>query len=337
MPFFLRTVMKALQARNKTVMLVVFAFILVGATVAFLLEPSTFGNWFNALYWVLTTMATVGYGDYYATSFAGKLFTMFLYLFGIGLLSMVIGKIIDGISSLSKQREAGQLSFYGSDHIVIINWSKKAQYAIDEILSFDSFLPIVVIDEMDRHPVSNRSEVHFISGDPTLEDTLEKAKIKEARAAIIFADTRIDEPALVDGKTLLIASSIERLHPNIHTTAEITQDKNIKNFRHAQVNEFVLSHDAVSRLAVRSALRHGSSEIIHQLISKDIGDDIYEIPVKSEWRTYRDAFLGVLEYGATLISDRGDLGINRKLNDSIPPDARLYVVADQATYELLSK
>ncbi|KWX87657.1 ion transporter, partial [Paenibacillus riograndensis] len=153
-----------------------------------------------------------------------------------------------------------------------------------------------------------------------------------AKAAIVFGDTRIDEASLTDGKTLLIASSIERIAPQVHTTVEIMQEKNIQNFRHVHVNEFVLSHDAISRLAVRSALQEGNSEVITQLLSREHGDDIYEIPRDAAWHTYGDAFQALLRRGATLLSDRGDLGINRKLDQPIPQDARLYIVSDEETY-----
>jgi voltage-gated potassium channel len=333
--FFLRITTKAMRIRKTALGFIVLAFILGSASISYALEPSTFHTWFNALYWVLTTMATVGYGDYFAKTVIGKVFTIFLYVFGIGLLSLVIGKIIDSVAQIQRKREAGQLKYHGKNHIVIINWSKKAQYAVEEILSYSPAPSIVVIDESDRHPLAYQDDVHFISGDPSLEIILERAMIKQARAAIIFADTRIDEAALVDGKTLLIASSIERIAPDIHTTVEITQDQHIQNFRFVKVNEFVLSHDAISRLAVRSAMQQGNSEIFSQLLSRKHGDDIYEIPVRIEWKTYGDAFQELIRRGATLISDRGDLGINRKLDTSIPSDARLYAVADEATYRKL--
>lgn len=324
-----------MRLKKATLGIFVVTFILGSACVAYILEPATFQTYFNALYWVLTTMSTVGYGDYFAKTVIGKLFTMFLYIFGIGLLSLVIGKIIDSVAGIKRQREAGQLKYQGKDHIVIINWSKKAQYAVEEIFSYTPAPNIVLIDESDRHPLAQHENVHFISGDPSLEEILERAMIKQARAAIIFADARIDEASLVDGKTLLIASSIERIAPEIHTTVEITQDQHIQNFRHVKVNEFVLSHDAISRLAVRSAMQQGNSEIFNQLLSRKHGDDIYEIPVSSEWKTYGDAFQELIRRGATLISDRGDLGINRKLDAPIPSDARLYVVADESTYNNL--
>ncbi|CQR58867.1 potassium channel family protein [Paenibacillus riograndensis] len=332
MHFLLRLSGKLMRLKKKSIGLIILAFIVISATIAFLLEPGTFSNWFNAFYWVMTTMSTVGYGDFFAGTVAGKLFTIFLYIFGIGLLSLVIGKIIDAMGELQRRRGAGTLSFHGKDHVVLINWNRKTQAAVDEILCYTPDCRIVIIDESGQHPLQQMEHVHFISGDPSSDDILLKAGIEGAKAAIVFGDTRIDEASLTDGKTLLIASSIERIAPQVHTTVEIMQEKNIQNFRHVHVNEFVLSHDAISRLAVRSALQEGNSEVITQLLSREHGDDIYEIPRDAAWHTYGDAFQALLRRGATLLSDRGDLGINRKLDQPIPQDARLYIVSDEETY-----
>ncbi|MEK3790634.1 ion channel [Paenibacillus sp. FSL R7-0204] len=328
---------KLLHLKKKSIAIIILAFILLSATIAFLLEPDTFHSWFNAFYWVMTTMATVGYGDYFAATVTGKVFTIFLYIFGIGLLSLVIGKIIDAMGEMQRRRGAGTLTFHGHNHVVLINWNRKTQAAVDEILCYDRECKVVIIDENGRHPLESMEQVHFISGDAASDDVLLKANIGSARAAIVFSDTRIDEASLSDGKSLLIASSIERIAPQVHTTVEIMQEKNIQNFKHVQVNEFVLSHDAISRLAVRSALQEGNSEVITQLLSREHGDDIYEIPRRSGWTTYGEAFQDLLRQGATLLSDRGDLGINRKLGQPIPADARLYIVADEATYRRIKE
>jgi voltage-gated potassium channel len=192
----------------------------------------------------------------------------------------------------------------------------------------------VIIDENKRLPYEHK-RVHYVSGNPTSDDILLKAGLIVARSAIIFADEKIDDYLLIDGKTLLIASSIERLAPHVHTTVEIMSEKHIKNFHHVKVNDFILSHDAVSNLAVRSALNEGTIDLYMQLISRQHGEDIYEVARKPQWTTYHDAFQDLLKQSATLLADRGDLGINRKLDTKIPDDAKLYVVCHPDTYKYI--
>ena len=70
--------MKLLRLKNSILAAIALMFMILTASLAYLLEPDTFITWFNALYWVLTTMATVGYGDYYAVTPLGKLLTIFI-------------------------------------------------------------------------------------------------------------------------------------------------------------------------------------------------------------------------------------------------------------------
>ena len=336
MLFLLRISQKLIKLNNRLLAVFTLLFVAASTTVMYLLEPDTFGSWFNALWYVMTTLTTVGYGDFYPQTVPGKSFAMFLYLFGIGLLSLVIGKIIDTFGTIRKRKEAGKLKYHGSGHILLIGWSRKAESAMEEILHSDSETEIVIIDELERSPV-DQERVFFVNGDPAAEATLMAANLPHARSAIIFSDRNIDNPALADGKSLLIASSLERLAPDIHSTVEIVLEKHIQNFRHVQVNEFILSHEAVSRLAVRSALNEGSVSIFTQLLSTQIGEDVFEVEPRSEWRTYGDAFQGLLRLGATLLADRSDMTINRKLNEEIPADARLFVICDKRTYQQIQE
>jgi voltage-gated potassium channel len=66
-------------------------FLVGGATLAFVFERSESGanltSYGDALWWSAVTMATVGYGDYYPISPAGRGVAVALMLFGIASLS----------------------------------------------------------------------------------------------------------------------------------------------------------------------------------------------------------------------------------------------------------
>lgn len=58
-------------------------YIFVSALIVFNIEPDTFSTFFDAIYWATVSLTTVGYGDIYAVSFAGKIITMLSALMGI--------------------------------------------------------------------------------------------------------------------------------------------------------------------------------------------------------------------------------------------------------------
>ncbi|WP_270179639.1 potassium channel family protein [Alkalihalobacillus sp. CinArs1] len=331
---FVRLFIKnALKLNNWFMFYTTVALVAISSVIMRLIEPETFPTLFDSMWWVMTTVTTVGYGDYFPLTVGGRLYAIFLYIVGIGLLGVVIGKLVDGVAELKKRKEEGKLNYHGQDHIVIIGWSQKASYAVSEIVDSDN-CEIVIIDKLPKTPIV-ADHIHYIQGDAAEEAVLKKAAITKARAVLVFSDDSIHDSLLADGKSLIIASSIERMSTEIHTTVEVMKEEHIKNFAHVQVDEFVLSNEAISRMAVRAAFTKGISSVYSQLLSRGHGENLYEIPVRKEWTTYKDAFEALLQQGATLVADRNRMDINRRLDEAIPADAKLFVICDKPVYQSL--
>lgn len=213
------------------------------------LEPKEFPSVFVGLWWTLTTMSTVGYGDYAPQTVAGRVFAMLLYVIGIGLLGVVIGKILDFFTIMRRKREAGLLDYKGTDHVIIVGWSQKSALAIRDIFERSPNAHIVLIDQLETTPLE-REHVVYIKGDPALDETLLRANIKHARAVLIFSDESIRDSTLADGKTLLITTTVERLNRHAHSMAEIMDRAHLANFNAVNVDSFVVSNEAISSLAV---------------------------------------------------------------------------------------
>ena len=71
-------------------------YIMVTALVMFNFEPETFNTFFDALYWATVSLATIGYGDLYATSTVGRVITMVSSIFGIAIVALPSGIITAG-------------------------------------------------------------------------------------------------------------------------------------------------------------------------------------------------------------------------------------------------
>ncbi len=306
------------------------------------IEPETFPNLLDAIWWTMTTIVTVGYGDYSPVSNGGRIFTMvLLYTIGIGGMGLIIGKIFESFSLYRKLREEGKLNYSGKDHYILIGSSReKMQNVLEEILSAEKKAEIVIIDHADKSPIEHE-RVHFISGDPADERILLKANILESKSVSIFTDERIEHSEYADGKTLLISSRVEYIsrqyQKNIYTIVEIMKEHNIALFEYANVDEFILAKESVSRLMAQAAIFPGSSRLFKQLLSNTDKENLYEIHKKPQWNTYKEAALELFDLGATLISDGSQLDIARRPNDPIPHDAKMYVICDELTYRKIKE
>ncbi|TNJ65143.1 ion transporter [Paenibacillus hemerocallicola] len=340
MLFFSKLLLRLIHMNNGIVFGAAGFLLLLSSFLIYWLEPETFLHPFNGFWWVMTTVTTVGYGDFYPKTVPGKLLGIFLYIFGIGLISIVISKSVDFIFAYNRKKEEGKLRYKGENHFVLIDWSKHAELAIQEIMKSDPAVDIVLIAQHAKTPVSHE-RVHYVQGNPVQRQTLDDANLSKARAVFIFADETTDnhatirDSAFIDGKTLLIATTIERHFNHLHTVVEVMDRDNIPNFTHVKVDEFIVGTETVSRLAVRSAFNPGASKIVSQLLTSQDGGDLYEIGKRPHWRTFRDAFDELLREGATLLSEGEHLNVNRRLDEPIPEGARLFVICDADTYRKL--
>jgi len=65
-------------------------------------QPEKFASVFHSLWWSVVTLTTVGYGDVYPITVGGRIFTFFILLTGVGIISIPAGLLA---SALSKARE----------------------------------------------------------------------------------------------------------------------------------------------------------------------------------------------------------------------------------------
>ena len=80
-------------------------YIVVSALVIFNVEPDSFNNFFEAVYWATVSLTTVGYGDIYPVSTLGRIITMVSSIFGIAVVALPAGIITAGYMNELRKRE----------------------------------------------------------------------------------------------------------------------------------------------------------------------------------------------------------------------------------------
>lgn len=76
-------------------------------------QPETFSNVFQALWWSIATLTTVGYGDIYPVTAVGKILSAIIAILGIGLVAVPTGIITSGFSELVEgQKDKEKIKHY---------------------------------------------------------------------------------------------------------------------------------------------------------------------------------------------------------------------------------
>lgn len=65
-------------------------------------QPETFSSIFHSLWWAIVTLTTVGYGDVFPITVGGKIFTFFVLILGIGIVTVPAGLVATALTKARK-------------------------------------------------------------------------------------------------------------------------------------------------------------------------------------------------------------------------------------------
>jgi voltage-gated potassium channel len=100
------------EATIATIFLLITVLVTVGSALILILEGndpnSNIHSATDAIWWVFVTISTVGYGDHYPVTLAGKLLAAVIIFCGVGLFGMVAGLVSSVITDPQKQKETNE-------------------------------------------------------------------------------------------------------------------------------------------------------------------------------------------------------------------------------------
>lgn len=68
-------------------------------------QPENFQSIFHSLWWAVTTLTTVGYGDVYPITAGGKLFTFVILMCGLGIVAVPAGIVAAALSKVRQEED----------------------------------------------------------------------------------------------------------------------------------------------------------------------------------------------------------------------------------------
>ncbi|WP_457591722.1 potassium channel family protein [Geoglobus sp.] len=218
----------------------------------------------DGFYWVVTTMTTVGYGDIVFTSHIGKLFSIFVQLYGIGFLFGVAFPYIvipwaERRFLLSVPEEVSM-----SRHIVVFGYTRLTPFLCRQLETLG--LDYVIVESSREQAVKAMESGFNVILSPISEEVVENARIDRAMAVVIMWD---DVERNLDVLLTLRNLSVQKIailsdpfYAKYLHVAGVTRVITPKSVAGAQMAKVILERE-MGLLDIRNVIgNHGMTEII---------------------------------------------------------------------------
>lgn len=289
-------------------------------------------NWSDALWYSVVTMTTVGYGDFFPKTVAGRMLVGVPLMFlGIGLLGYALSIVATMLVTTKNQELRGMSSFNLVDHLVVFNFPglAKIERLLAELRNDPVFGPdtkVVLIDEeLTELPAElTKLDVRFVRGNPTRDDTLVRAGIDRARHAVVLNKKPGDPYA--DTLNVTVTLAIEARNRAINTVVECFDPTTEELLRKAGCDRIVCISRFDAHFVSQELLNPGVQSILEDLLSSLKGQQLYVTPVELEvGRTFADLAARCRGVGHLAI------GVRREGSFMLNPDPTMGVrVGDMA-------
>ena len=89
-------------------------------------QPEVFTNAFSGMWWSVSTLLTVGYGDIYPITTLGKIFSIFITFLGVGMVAIPTGIISAGfVDQYSRLKKISEYANEEDIHFIKVNLKKQ--------------------------------------------------------------------------------------------------------------------------------------------------------------------------------------------------------------------
>ncbi len=277
-----------------------------GSTVIYIFEgagvnPNIY-NFFDAVYWSVITISTVGFGDISPVTTPGKLATLFLVIGGISVIAFFTSTVTTALHEklpLIKQEKTISEASSMEDFTIICGFGKMGQIVAQELLKSD--YKIIVIDkEKEQLQVDWKKNILRIDGDATDSALLLQLGVNKGAKNIIALTND-------DATNLSIVLTAKAHAPNINIIARANTPEVKNKLLLAGANQVVSINEIVAQIATEYIGQPVAFNAIDDILLNTEGAIIDEIKISEnspligatlnciEFFNYNLTLLGIIE------------------------------------------
>jgi voltage-gated potassium channel len=205
-------------------------------------------SWSDAVYFVIVTIATVGYGDVTPTTPTAKWFSLSVILFGTGAFTVAVGALVgpaieSRMAAAFGNMTASDLTLL-EDHVVVLGYGDVTESLLEEIAAETD--TVVVTPDTDAASALDDAGVNVLTGDPTDESVLEDARVDTASGVVVGSGD--------DARDVLAVLAARNVNPEVRVVAAASEAKHADKLESVGADAVVNPWAIGGRLLGRSVL-----------------------------------------------------------------------------------
>ncbi len=264
-------------------------YILLGCFLTFAVSLGALGlTWFEGAHSGYSTMEKSFWSALfstvaaeYITSFpqtvGGKVIIFLLELAGLSFFAVLTGTA--SVLLIDKLREGTKMGTLSPEdmegHVLVCGWNGGSAATVARLQRHPDFRDKAFVLIAEREEFSGirqlplPDQVLCLREDFTRAEVLRKANVAQAAVALLFCDNSRGSRQDADARTVLAALTIDKLNPQVHTCAELSNSGNEHHLSMAHVREVVVTQDLSGHLLAQAALNSSNARLFHQLLKAD--------------------------------------------------------------------
>lgn len=283
-------------------------------------------SFFDAFYMTVITLTTVGFQEVHPLSDEGRLFTVFMIAFGVGVAMVVLtslaSKILEQQISWIVKRGTMQKKIANiSGHTIFCGYGRLSQIAIAKLQA--KGVPLVVIDCGEEAVEAAEQEgLYVVRGDATKDDILCLAGVVRAKRLVSLLPK--------DADNLYVVLAAKEFNPEIFMVTRAEFSEGEKRLRQAGADRIISPYRVGGLKIADGLLRPHVTDFLDLAVYSAEGDlQIEEILVPANsplaGKMLREAFMRDLTNViiAAIVSPSGNTQFNPSGDSLIEPGATL--------------
>jgi voltage-gated potassium channel len=237
---------------------------------------------FDALYWALVTIATVGYGDISPVTHEGRIVSMIIIVTGIAMISFATSVIVSAFSEkliqLKESRIIEQVN-KSESFLLICGYGQMTKMFMRQREKRD-YEYVILEKDKDKYNQAIKDGYDAVREDASRHDTLAKFNVEYSKITILCLLNS-------DIENIYISLNAKSISRDMRVIARASDSSMVQKFKRAGVDQVLLPNSVANRMMQMAIIKPHLYKAAHAILTGK------EVAVFDEIRLYpEDALIG---------------------------------------------